>query len=137
MSDTTRDLAALLALDPAQIEATVLRHAGSGPRSTSYPTAPVWTEAYGPEAFRCDLAGIAAGAELSLYAHVPFCRSLCHFCACNRIITRAPGRPRAGSTRSIARSNSSAKGFRVRRASSSITGAAARRRISSRPRSAA
>ncbi len=93
MDATPLDLAALLALDPAQVEATVLRHAGPGPRYTSYPTAPVWTEAYGAEAFRRDLAGIAAGAELSLYVHVPFCRSLCHFCACNRIITQRAEAP--------------------------------------------
>ncbi|MCL4686847.1 oxygen-independent coproporphyrinogen III oxidase [Myxococcota bacterium] len=93
MSDAARDLATLLDLDPARIETTVLRHSGPGPRYTSYPTAPVWTEAYGPDAFRRDLGGLAAGAEISLYVHVPFCRSLCHFCACNRIITQRPEAP--------------------------------------------
>jgi oxygen-independent coproporphyrinogen III oxidase len=75
-------------LDPERVEATLLRYAGSGPRYTSYPTAPVWTEAYGEEDFRRDLAAVPAEAELSIYVHVPFCRSLCHFCACNRVITR-------------------------------------------------
>lgn len=91
--DLATRLRALLELDPAQIEDVVLRHAGPGPRYTSYPTAPVWTEAYGPDELRRDLAGIAAGAEASLYVHVPFCRSLCHFCACNRVITRSPEPP--------------------------------------------
>jgi oxygen-independent coproporphyrinogen-3 oxidase len=70
------------------------RYATDGPRYTSYPTAPVWTEAYGPEDFRSDLGdgGVEAGDGLSLYAHVPFCESLCHFCACNRVITRDHGR---------------------------------------------
>jgi oxygen-independent coproporphyrinogen-3 oxidase len=60
------------------------------PRYTSYPTAPVWTEDYGPTEYAEDLAGLRLedDAGLSLYVHVPFCRSLCHFCACNRIITR-------------------------------------------------
>ncbi len=77
-----------VALDPERVEAILLRYAGSGPRYTSYPTAPVWSEAYGAEDFRRDLAAIPAGDELSVYVHVPFCRSLCHFCACNRVITR-------------------------------------------------
>lgn len=65
------------------------RYATARPRYTSYPTAPAWSERYGRDEFRCDLLG--AGREssgLSLYVHVPFCRALCHFCACNRVITR-------------------------------------------------
>jgi oxygen-independent coproporphyrinogen-3 oxidase len=77
-----------VALDPERVESVLLRYAGSGPRYTSYPTAPVWSEAYGAEEFRRDLAEVPADADLSVYVHVPFCRSLCHFCACNRVITR-------------------------------------------------
>jgi oxygen-independent coproporphyrinogen-3 oxidase len=80
-------------LDPARVEETLLRHAGAGPRYTSYPTAPAWSERYGPAQFREDLAGLGGARELALYAHVPFCRSLCHFCACNRVITRRPEPP--------------------------------------------
>ncbi|HSJ97879.1 MAG TPA: oxygen-independent coproporphyrinogen III oxidase [Myxococcota bacterium] len=93
MSQAARDLRALDALDPARIEAAVLRHAGPGPRYTSYPTAPVWSEAYGSDQLRRDLGRLAPGADLSLYVHVPFCASLCHFCACNRVITRSPEPP--------------------------------------------
>ena len=55
-----------------------------GPRYTSYPTAPVWKDDFGPE----DLEKYYATAEsaqtpLSLYMHLPFCESLCLFCACN------------------------------------------------------
>lgn len=71
----------------------LLRCAGAGPRYTSYPTAPVWSERYGPDELRTDLARIPARAPLALYAHVPFCRSLCHFCACNRVITKRPEPP--------------------------------------------
>ena len=49
-----------------------------------------WGEAYGAEDFRRELAREDVGPEagLSVYVHVPFCRSLCHFCACNKVITR-------------------------------------------------
>jgi oxygen-independent coproporphyrinogen-3 oxidase len=85
--------AELAGLDPDRIEAVLLRYGGAGPRYTSYPTAPAWTEAYDARCFAEDLAALAPGAPLSLYVHVPFCRSLCHFCACNRIITRDAALP--------------------------------------------
>jgi oxygen-independent coproporphyrinogen-3 oxidase len=61
------------------------------PRYTSYPTAPVWTEAIGPKAFAEALT--RAGREhpdapLSLYVHIPFCRERCSFCGCNVAIAR-------------------------------------------------
>ena len=77
-------------LDLDRVEAILPRYTTEGPRYTSYPTAPVWKETYGPEQFAADLGGEDVSSEqgLSLYVHVPFCRSLCHFCACNRVITR-------------------------------------------------
>ena len=56
-----------------------------GPRYTSYPTAPHFSE-------DTDKAALAAQTEtedsdLSLYFHIPFCRSLCWFCGCTKIIT--------------------------------------------------
>jgi oxygen-independent coproporphyrinogen III oxidase len=60
-----------------------------GPRYTSYPTAPVWNDAFGP----ADLEKAHADADratspVSLYMHIPFCESLCLFCACNVIIQK-------------------------------------------------
>src|SRR5207302_2609991 len=60
-----------------------------GPRYTSYPTAPVWNDAFGP----ADLERVHQEAErdqtpVSLYMHIPFCESLCLFCACNVIIQK-------------------------------------------------
>lgn len=81
------------ALDLEHAEAILPRYDGPGPRYTSYPTAPVWTPAYGADDFARDLPSLASDAALSLYAHVPFCSSLCHFCACNRIITRDAALP--------------------------------------------
>jgi oxygen-independent coproporphyrinogen-3 oxidase len=70
------------------------RYAEAGPRYTSYPTAPVWTPEVGPGAFGRSLERLEERASLALYVHVPFCRSLCHFCACNRVVTRRPELPR-------------------------------------------
>ena len=60
-----------------------------GPRYTSYPTAPVWQENFGPD----DLEQVftqadAASTPVSLYMHIPFCESLCLFCACNVVIQK-------------------------------------------------
>ncbi|MFG6449455.1 oxygen-independent coproporphyrinogen III oxidase [Roseateles sp. BYS180W] len=64
----------------------------SGPRYTSYPTADRFVEAFTSEhliqALTQRSAGAGAVAPLSLYVHVPFCESLCYYCACNKIITK-------------------------------------------------
>ncbi|HYL67804.1 MAG TPA: oxygen-independent coproporphyrinogen III oxidase [Candidatus Limnocylindria bacterium] len=54
-----------------------------GPRYTSYPTAPVWKDDFGPEDFEkyCERSEKRA-TPVSLYMHLPFCESLCLFCAC-------------------------------------------------------
>ena len=60
----------------------------SGPRYTSYPTAPQFHEGFG-EAALCQAIerSNAAGRPLSLYFHLPFCSTVCYYCACNKIIT--------------------------------------------------
>ena len=65
----------------------------SGPRYTSYPTADRFVEACASgnhvRALEQRRAGTAVmGLPLSLYVHIPFCQSLCYFCACNKIITK-------------------------------------------------
>lgn len=62
----------------------------AGPRYTSYPTADRFVEAFSSEAYAQALAQRAAGSPLplSLYVHVPFCESVCYYCACNKTVTR-------------------------------------------------
>jgi len=81
------------ALDLEHAERILPRYATDGPRYTSYPTAPVWSEAYGPDELRAELGrrDVEPADGLSLYVHVPFCDALCHFCACNKLITRNHG----------------------------------------------
>lgn len=57
-----------------------------GPRYTSYPTADRFHSAFNTDAYRSALSQPSTN-PLSLYIHVPFCRSICYYCACNRIIT--------------------------------------------------
>ncbi len=62
-----------------------------GPRYTSYPTADRFVEAFTEADYVQALHQRRDGARaqpLSLYVHVPFCESLCYYCACNKIITR-------------------------------------------------
>ena len=70
-------------------EEFLARYNRPGPRYTSYPTAPVWQEDFGPDDLERDYAQAeAAQTPVSLYMHLPFCESLCLFCACNVIIAK-------------------------------------------------
>lgn len=63
----------------------------SGPRYTSYPTADRFVEAFTDESYKLALEQRRIGGmalPLSIYVHIPFCESLCFFCACNKIVTK-------------------------------------------------
>lgn len=67
----------------------------NGPRYTSYPTADRFVEAFDAEAYRLWLGRRTVGGigrALSLYVHIPFCNTICYYCACNKIITKDHGR---------------------------------------------
>ncbi len=65
----------------------------AGPRYTSYPTADRFVEAFTAAEYVQALeqrrtGPTALSLPLSLYVHLPFCESLCYYCACNKIITK-------------------------------------------------
>jgi oxygen-independent coproporphyrinogen-3 oxidase len=72
-------------------EAVLERYNVPGPRYTSYPTAPEWVDAFGPDDFERafkESNSLRPAPPLSIYVHLPFCRSLCLFCGCNVVISR-------------------------------------------------
>jgi len=67
----------------------------NGPRYTSYPTADRFVEAFNADALESWLGRRTVGGlgrPLSLYFHIPFCNTICYYCACNKIITKDHGR---------------------------------------------
>lgn len=69
-------------------ESLIKRFDLSGPRYTSYPTAPQFTEIFGLDEW-CAAAQRSNHSQLplSIYCHIPFCETVCYYCGCNKIIT--------------------------------------------------
>lgn len=70
--------------------ALIRRYDANVPRYTSYPTAARFTTDVGAEDWGGWLEAVRPDEAISLYVHIPFCRTLCWYCACN---TRAVNRP--------------------------------------------
>lgn len=70
-------------------EALVKKYDCTGPRYTSYPTAPVWSDAFQETHWHAALkeANQKSSAPLAIYVHLPFCAKRCLFCACNVVIS--------------------------------------------------
>jgi oxygen-independent coproporphyrinogen III oxidase len=69
----------------------IRRYDKSGPRYTSYPTAVQFHTGFGEAEYRAAAAGTnqeRPRRPLSLYIHLPFCDTVCFYCACNKIITK-------------------------------------------------
>ena len=77
--DTPKDTARLIAKYDRAI-----------PRYTSYPTAPHFTAAVDGAVYAGWLRALPRDVALSLYLHVPFCASLCRFCACHTTVVNRP-----------------------------------------------
>ena len=80
-----------LVIDPLLIR----KHDVSGPRYTSYPTADRFVGAFGEGTYKYWLARRnieGASQPLSVYVHLPFCNTICYYCACNKVVTRDRGK---------------------------------------------
>jgi oxygen-independent coproporphyrinogen-3 oxidase len=82
-----------MAEQAAHIEVTrelLQKYDRPGPRYTSYPTAPEWSEEFSEGDYRLALARAAEEKDLplSLYFHLPFCHERCLFCGCNVVISK-------------------------------------------------
>ncbi|QKF59354.1 oxygen-independent coproporphyrinogen III oxidase [Aliarcobacter lanthieri] len=67
--------------------AKFVKYSKPGPRYTSYPTAPEFSESFTQEDLKEFYKNQSDERALSLYIHMPFCRSACYFCGCNTIFT--------------------------------------------------
>ena len=96
---------AIISILPAAAELpardVLSRIEGPGPRYTSYPTADRFGEEFGAAdlehvlaARRCT-ADAGCATPLSIYVHIPFCESVCYYCACNKVITKHHSRATA------------------------------------------
>ncbi len=83
--------------NPTKIEVDLLlKYDTAGPRYTSYPTAPQFTEAFSFHDLQTEIQSTNAvkkAPHLSLYFHLPFCKSVCFFCGCNVTFTSDRKRP--------------------------------------------
>lgn len=73
--------------------ALISRYDGRGPRYTSYPTALQFNSDFSADDYRrhVDISN-AKHQPLSVYVHIPFCKSLCYYCGCNKVVTRSDDR---------------------------------------------
>jgi oxygen-independent coproporphyrinogen-3 oxidase len=72
----------------------IQRYDKSGPRYTSYPTAVQFHEGVGDARYRAFATASnddPIPRSLSLYFHIPFCATVCYYCACNKIVTKNRG----------------------------------------------
>ncbi len=75
-----------------QFDAQLVRKLSKpGPRYTSYPTADRFSDAFGYRDYLQAVAGLrtrGTAKPLSIYLHIPFCDTVCYYCACNKIVTK-------------------------------------------------
>ena len=79
-------------IEQARIAELVKKYDKAGPRYTSYPTAPEWSDQYGPGDYIEALQAASGQTDepLSFYLHIPFCRKRCWFCGCTTTVATTP-----------------------------------------------
>ncbi|UCD16782.1 MAG: oxygen-independent coproporphyrinogen III oxidase [Candidatus Zixiibacteriota bacterium] len=77
--------------DNNRLTGLVIKYDRPGPRYTSYPTVPEWSDTYGAQDYAkaIRIASKKVSGPLSLYLHLPFCRKRCWFCGCNTNVTHS------------------------------------------------
>jgi len=68
------------------------RYDRPGPRYTSYPTVPAWSDEFGEADYLAALEELSGKPKetFAIYTHLPFCAELCTYCGCNATSTRKP-----------------------------------------------
>jgi len=68
----------------------IKRYDKAGPRYTSYPTANLFSDEFMEDDYRAaaQRSNLDDPKPLSLYFHIPFCDTVCFYCACNKIVTK-------------------------------------------------
>ena len=85
MQSTTHAIDEYIHWNPALIR----KYDVAGPRYTSYPTAVQFSDEFDPDGYERYLRERPPViGPLSIYVHIPYCRNICYYCACNKIITR-------------------------------------------------
>ncbi len=74
-----------------QIKNLIEKYGGAVPRYTSYPTSVQFHDCFTDEIAVSGLKTLQAEENLSLYIHIPFCHSLCHYCGCHTKIVSHTG----------------------------------------------
>src|SRR3569832_373132 len=92
VNNMTGSVMPALAIPSIEFDAPLIRKLNQlGPRYTSYPTADRFSEAFDYGDYLQAVAAVRGRGgrnPLSLYLHIPFCESLCYYCACNKIVTK-------------------------------------------------
>ncbi len=75
-------------MNPKIDGALVAAYGNSAPRYTSYPPATQFHSQFGTDELAGALRAHDPAQAWSLYVHIPFCASVCYYCACNKIVTK-------------------------------------------------
>jgi oxygen-independent coproporphyrinogen-3 oxidase len=95
MNDRTTPNASSPSIDPGMGPDLLRRMDTPGPRYTSYPTADRFRAGFAASTWQQALAArLGSTQPLSLYLHLPFCASVCYYCACNKVVTKHHSRAR-------------------------------------------